>query len=218
MAQLLAILRPRALGNAHSVQVVERRMERARIGEARRGLASGQQERVLPPRPALGLPLEVEQVGRRLCPQPIEHREQVGRAEPSEGLLGEDRHVVVGVLAAEILHAGQHRAAAQPERQQHQRLAGSVVADGDEKLHPLGRRDMPHPGGEQVEALMRRHHRPRLEPPPHRLDGVEAAVDADLPHHGRAVDARRRRGAAFGKNPLPEGRHRRAHSLLPAVA
>ena len=82
-------------------------------------------------------------------------------ADRGGGVAPPQRHVEIGVLAAQELDDPQAGAAAQAERPDEQRRARGVEADDDKRRHAFGGADMPMPEAEEIEGLIGRRQRVR---------------------------------------------------------
>jgi hypothetical protein len=100
--------------------------------------------------------------------------ERLGETRPVE------RHVVVGVLAADELGEARAQAPGDHQREQRQQIALAILDPHEAELHPFGSADRPGEGTDPVIGLIGGHQCAGFKGTPVGLDGGEIAAGGDF--------------------------------------
>jgi len=153
-------------------------------------------------------------------PQLAPDIEEALGGHPLEEVAREERRVIVAELLAEPAQPPRRPVRRDAQRHDEGGVAVREAADGDRRLDPGAKPDMPMPGREPVEGLEHRAIGDRLEAPPLGLDICQIAVNAEVEivrrlAPGLAAPRRCRQHHVRGRSRIPKRRQcrRACHNM-----
>ena len=153
-------------------------------------------------------------------PQLAPDIEEALGGHPLEEVAREERRVIVAELLAEPAQPPRRPVRRDAQRHDEGGVAVREAADGDRRLDPGAKPDMPMPGREPVEGLEHRAIGDRLEAPPLGLDICQIAVNAEVKvvrrvAPGLAARCRCRQHHVRGRSRIPKRRQcrRACHNM-----